>query len=155
LLYGQSLSVYAEAQAHTHTLRHIYIYTLHSYKVQQHTPKDPGFTNARSESTNHAQAALPSHRQQDEQLPVAGLTTADRGYMAQQKNNRGRNKRLKRERWRRREREMLSPSSWMRDQLRSLASDIAASRSLPMQSCVCPPLAFTCCLTMPKTIPRS
>lgn len=65
--------------------RHTRTHDLHSLYKYSNTPKDPGFTNAGSESTNQAQAALPSHRQQDEQLPVAGLATADRGYMAQQK----------------------------------------------------------------------
>lgn len=33
-----------------------------------------------------AQAALLSHRRQDEQLPIVKLATADRGYVAKQKS---------------------------------------------------------------------
>lgn len=71
---SRSLFMQRPRHTRTHNLRLLYSIT----------PKDPGFTNACPESTNQAQAALPFHRQQDEQLQVAGLATADRGYMAHQ-----------------------------------------------------------------------
>lgn len=77
---------------HTYTRAHILCTCCTAHT--EHT-KGSWFHQCRSESTNEAQAALPSHRQQDEQLPVVGLTTADRGYMATKKG-----RKRQRERWR-------------------------------------------------------